>query len=57
MVDGRVETAEEKRRQHGAVEFVAALYRRFQPIDEKSPDALNELLVAINATEPLHAPE
>jgi len=27
------------------------------PIDEKSPEAQNELLVAINATEPLHAPE
>ena len=40
MVDGRIETAEEKRRQHGAVEFVAALYRRFQPIDEKSPLAV-----------------
>ena len=27
------------------------------PIDEKSPEAQNELLVAVNATEPLHAPE
>ncbi len=27
------------------------------PIDERSPEAQNELLVAVNATEPLHAPE